>query len=146
MKIKWPINAEMHAYMAGRQRMNRVSCLKSKAEAWIYSLLKPSGLTWTRQAQWGYRLFDFWCAELGIAVEVDGPEHKKNWDAFRDDHNYRVSGILVIRIPNFDNAAAANALIKIGKSTSWNERRASLGLDRVDGGDRKVKRRGRHRR
>ena len=34
--------------------------------------LAATGHRWSRQAIWGKRIFDFWCATLGIAVEVDG--------------------------------------------------------------------------
>lgn len=105
------------------QAKNKKSSRRSKAESWMKDKLASTGKKWSRQAQWGYRLFDFWNHELGIAVEVDGPEHDKEYDAFRDRHNLKRSGILVLRVRNFNEKDAEVAITTINEASSWKERR-----------------------
>lgn len=95
--------------------------------------LKTTGYKWKRQRQWGYRLFDFWNTKIGIAVEVDGLTHDKNYDAIRDEYNYKTSGILVLRVRNFNEDDASKVLAQIADSCTWNERRAQLGLKPIGG-------------
>lgn len=90
------------------------------------SKLSLTGRKWTRQAMWGYRLFDFWCHELGIAVEVDGPEHNQEYDVARDRYNYFRSGILVLRVRNFNEADADKAIKAIESSEAWKTRKEKL--------------------
>jgi len=85
--------------------------------------LRTTPHKWTKQAMWGYRLFDFWSDELGVAVEVDGLEHNAAYDAYRDRYNWCRSAILVLRVKNFDEADAAAALEAISKAETWEERR-----------------------
>lgn len=125
---KRPWKKEHHAHMKMRQRQNLVNCKKSDAEQWMLAKLKKTGHKWKRQAQWGWRLFDFWNYKLGIAVEVDGPEHDKALDAERDMDNWEVSRILVIRVRNFNEADAKAAIEKIANAETWNDRRAAAGL------------------
>ena len=89
--------------------------------------LVSTGKKWTRQAMWGCRLFDFWCHEIGCAVEVDGPEHNAKFDAARDQYNYLRSAIVVLRVRNFDEASADDALRQIESMAPWRERRAQVG-------------------
>lgn len=121
--MRWPKNKEEHAYMKMMQAKNKKSSRRSKAESWMKDKLASTGKKWSRQAQWGYRLFDFWNHELGIAVEVDGPEHDKEYDAFRDRHNLKRSGILVLRVRNFNEKDAEVAITTINEASSWKERR-----------------------
>ena len=57
--MKWPINAEQHAYMKGRQEQNVEQSRRNPNELWMFERLQRTGYKWRRQAQWGYRLFDF---------------------------------------------------------------------------------------
>lgn len=127
-KLRRPVDKETHAYMKERQKQNIVSCKKSKAEDWMKDKLAETGLKWRRQAEWGYRLFDFWNHKLGIAVEVDGKEHNKEYDSYRDKYNYERSGIIVLRVRNFNEDDAITALSVIGKTEDWLERRKKMGL------------------
>lgn len=126
--MKWPVRKEHHAYMREKQLQNSERARDNQNENWMRDILDHSGYEWTRQAQWGFRLFDFWNHRLGIAVEVDGPEHNKPYDAIRDQENYQTSGILVLRVRNLNEEDAAEALGLIVLSDTWNERRAGLGL------------------
>jgi very-short-patch-repair endonuclease len=115
--------------MQGRQDQNRARAERNKNENWLAGQLQVTGHRWTRQAAWGYRIFDFWCHELGIAVESDGPEHRPDYDAYRDEYNLRRSGIVVLRIRNMNEADLADALRLVAESETWKERKKRLGLD-----------------
>lgn len=129
----------MHAYMKERKKQNQEQCKYSQAEAWMYEKLKSqTKFKWTRQAQWGYRLFDFWSGLLGCAVEVDGPEHDADYDNYRDEYNFRRSGIVVLHVRNFREDDATDALNVIGKLTNHRDRKIQLG---ISGNTREVRRR-----
>lgn len=134
--LKWTVNKEQSDYMKHRQQENIERSLRNPNENWMAERLKETGMKWTRQARWGYRLFDFWNKDKGIAVEVDGPEHRKDVDAFHDDENYKISGILVIRVRNRNEADADKAIKTIKSAGTWHDRRVLLGI-RVDGKRRK---------
>lgn len=130
--LRWPSRAEQHAYMKERQRQNIVRAAVNPNENWLARRLASTGLTWTRQALWGYRIFDFWCHELGIAIESDGPEHDRAYDAYRDEYNLRRSGIVVLRVRNRNESDLRDALNVVSASVPWTVRRERLGL-RVPG-------------
>ena len=90
--------------------------------------LHTTGLKWTQQARWGYRIYDFWCASLGLAVEIDGFTHNPAWDQLRDQQDYQRSGIIVLRVRNFNEEDARATLIAIATALTWNDRRLGLGL------------------
>lgn len=127
--LRWPTTQEKAQYMKERQIQNRINCVKNRNENWMKAKLAGTGFKWTRQAQWGYRLFDFWCHELGIAIEVDGPEHNKHVDNYRDEYNFRRSGIIVLHVRNNNDGDADEALAFISKSDKWSDRRNALGLN-----------------
>lgn len=133
MKVRWPSSVEDSEYMRMRQRQNMHNSLSNHNENWFAEKLTRARIKYRRQAQWGFRLFDFWIASKGVAVEIDGPEHNAHkaraQDAYRDEYNYRRSAILVIRVPNGDEASAAAAIQKIHGECSWEDRRAQLGLN-----------------
>lgn len=118
--------------MALRKSENVKQSQKSKAEAWMAGRIQETGIRWTRQAQWGHRLFDFWSAALGIAVEVDGPEHDAAYDLYRDEYNFRRSAIVVVRVPNFSDEDASKAVGFIRNERTWNERKTYLKVGDMD--------------
>lgn len=128
-KLRWCCDSKSSEYMRMRKEQNLARALTNKNENWMADLLATTGLKWTRQAQWGYRRFDFWCAHLGVAVEVDGAEHREDYDAYRDEYNFRRSGIIVLRVRNLSAEDAAAALEAIGKQSPWKERRVAMGLN-----------------
>ena len=85
--------------------------------------LAATGLMWIRQARWKGRIFDFWCREKGLAVEVDGPEHKAEKDRQSDELAYKVGKIVVIRVRNMNDADAQRAVKEILSSPSWSDRK-----------------------
>lgn len=134
MKIKkpkhyaWPTNKEQAAHMKMRQKQNLLIAKTNKAENWMKEQLEKTSYKWTRQSIWGIRLFDFWCHKLGVAIEVDGAEHNKKRDWGKDMIDFQVSGIIVLRVKNFNQVDADQALEKIKHMETWNERRIKLGL------------------
>jgi len=126
--MNYPWNAEQAAHMKMRQKQNLEISLRNPNEHWMADKLSQTNVKWSRQSQRGFRIFDFWCHTLGIAVEVDGPEHNKRYDAFRDSENLRVSGIVVLRVRNRNERDAKKALDFISRAETWNERRARMGL------------------
>lgn len=128
--LRWQTNAEETAYMKMRQSENRIRCARNPNENWMRDKLKATPFKWTRQPTWGYRIFDFFSQVLGVAIEVDGPEHDAGYDAYRDEYNFRRSGLVVIRVRNRNEQDAAFALAAIAVIDTWKERRAKMGLDR----------------
>lgn len=126
-----PHNTELHKHMKMRQRQNLIIAIRNPNENWLKKKLEEqTDLKWTRQAIWGFRLFDFWNSKKGIAVEVDGPDHdkKKFRDSIRDNYNFKRSGVLVFRIKNLCEEEASIAIEMINKECLWWERRKNLGL------------------
>jgi len=124
----WPTTKEESEHMRMRQIQNKIVSKFNSAENLVFDYLKTTDYKWTRQAIWGVRLFDFWCGKLGIAIEVDGEEHDSKRDFGRDRVDFKVSGIVVIRVRNYNIDDIKKALLKVKSSENWNERRASLGL------------------
>lgn len=130
--MRWPTTKAESDYLRARRKQNLMQSASSKAESWAFEILRDgTGLKWTRQSQWGYRIFDFWNAQKGIAVELDGPEHRKDYDAARDKYNYERSGILVLRVKNFDTFGMTQVLNQICAASSWAERRAGMDLKKA---------------
>ena len=127
--LRYPTNRKEHEYMKGRQQQNRANCIKNENERWFLDKLGKTAYKWTQQAQWGYRIFDFWSFELGVAIEIDGSEHKVDNDHYRDEYNFRRSGIVVLRVRNRNEEDAALALGLIEKLGTWHTRRSQLGLN-----------------
>jgi len=117
--------------MAKRQNQNRARNIK--AEEWFAAKLPATGLEWTRQASWGFRLFDFWCHAIGVAIEVDGPEHDVYADELRDQLDFNRSGIIVLHVRNWQEHDADEALANVQRYPSWNARRKSLGKPLIRG-------------
>lgn len=100
--LNWNTTAEDAAYMRMRQIQNLATSSRNPNEQWVARRLEELGLKFNRQTIWGRRLFDFWNPVLGIAIEVDGKDHDADYDAYRDEYNFRRSGIVVLRLPNRD--------------------------------------------
>jgi very-short-patch-repair endonuclease len=105
----------------------------NKAENRMFDKLTPLrefGIRFNRQCIRGTRIFDFRCKERGIAIEVDGGYHQEEWkkskDLKYDTYNKEYSGIILIRIPNFDEEAANEAIKTILCTNAWQERRYFL--------------------
>lgn len=124
--LNWNTTKEDHAYMKVRKFQNIASSLNNPNENWMASLLD---LKWSRQAIWGKRLFDFWNPVLGIAIEVDGFEHNPKYDSYRDEYNFRRSGIVVLRVRNRNEMDAERAFAFVKCADGWMKRKSKLGID-----------------
>lgn len=120
--------------MKMRKKQNLIICRKNQNENWMAEKLRTSGHRWSRQAQWGWRLFDFWNHELGIAIEVDGPNHDKAKDAEIDALFFKKSGIVTLRVRNKNESDAAQVLLFISNTNTWNDRRLAMGLSVIRNG------------
>lgn len=129
--MRWPTTKVESDYLAKRKRQNVAQSAKSRAETWANNILANTGENWTRQAQWGYRIFDFWNARKGIAVEIDGPEHDAAYDAARDEYNFLRSGILVLHVKNFNETDMQEALEVIKTTKLWSDRRRCMNLKKA---------------
>jgi very-short-patch-repair endonuclease len=131
--LRYPTKSDEHAYMKMRKQQNVATSGKSRAENWFLNQhLEPikifPGLKFSRQAVWGYRIFDFWFAEKGVCIEVEGPEHNAGYDQYRDQYNFLLSGIVVLRVKNFNEDDAEIATTKLLLECSWAKRREAMGL------------------
>jgi very-short-patch-repair endonuclease len=122
--MRWIVRSDQAEYMRERQKQNKSKIVE--AELWAKKKLKFTGHKWNTQTIWGCRLFDFWCHKLGIAVEIDGLTHDKNYDAARDQYNFYRSGIIVLRVPNYDETAMAAALQTIADADTWEVRKVKM--------------------
>lgn len=127
--LRWPTKADKHEYMRDRQDKNIERALENRNENWLAKHFADTGHKWTREAVWGYQIFDFWCHKLGIAIESDGPEHRPDYDAYRDEYNLRRSGVLVVRIRNMNESDLKVVLQEIAAAESWAMRWERLGLN-----------------
>lgn len=114
--------------MRMRAEQNKDRSRHNKNEQWAKDILDSTGYKWTPQAQWGYRIFDFWCAKLGVAVEIDGPEHNADYDGYRDEYNFRRSAVVVIRVRNTNDQDMQKAISMLGRIGTWQDRREQMGL------------------
>jgi hypothetical protein len=132
MARDWPTNHDDHVRMKHRQVKSRANT--DPADVWMQRfLIRQTGVKWTPRAQWGYRLFDFWCHRLGVAVELATDDADADQES--DRAAYDRSAILVVRVRGFNADDAAHAVDIIKQATSWNERRAKCGMARIWGAD-----------
>ena len=86
-------------YMTGLARELRKNPTESEQRLW--DVLRRNnffGLHFRRQVPFGRYIFDFYCAKMKVALEIDGPSHddRKEYDATRDAAA-RASAITVLR-------------------------------------------------
>lgn len=90
--------------LLGFREDNITRAITNKSENLVSSLLpnslKGKKITWERQYLIGYRILDFYCPELKIAIEVDGTEHDRQYDRYRDEYLFRVENIITFRVRN----------------------------------------------
>jgi very-short-patch-repair endonuclease len=128
-RLNWITDADGHAYMRMRQSQNTCRSQLNPNENWMDSILKDASLDFTRQAIWGKRVFDFWNSSLGIAIEVDGSDHEARYDQYRDEYNFRRSGIVVLRVTNRNTVDAMLVINRIKSEVKWKVRKEMLGLN-----------------
>lgn len=127
-QLRWTTNVEQADYMRGRVAENLARSARNQNEQWAANRLSETPYRWKPQAQWGYRIFDFWCQFLGVAVEIDGPDHDPEYDAYRDEYNFRRSGIVVLRVRNKNEQDMDDAIAMLDRIEGWTARRLDMGL------------------
>jgi hypothetical protein len=124
--MRWPVNHEQSEYMRKLQREARMPGRSHESENWADGILRTGCLKWTRKAIWGCRLFNFWNARKGVAIELDGP--KPDAGDEEDRHARERSGIAVYRVKSFDESQLRSAMSKAECLEDWGIRRDRLGI------------------
>ena len=105
---------------------------RSPAENEANKIIKTYGFKYTRQAIWHTRLFDFWFGIKGVAIEIDGGTHnnpgQKLKDKISDKHFYNISGIIVIRVKDYDLDGIRKIMDRLQFADSWQDRRKKMGI------------------
>lgn len=113
-----------------RMHVYRDRCLKTAVnnqnENWFAQKLDKVKIRYKRQRIMGLRIFDFFIADLGCAIEIDGPEHDAKYDEYRDIYNYLRSAIVILRVKNKSEEDALSAIDFINRLEKWPERRKKL--------------------
>ena len=85
-------------------RKLRNNATREENRVW-YDCLKRLPYTFQRQKPFGDYIVDFFCAEAGLIIEIDGSQHYTEealeYDKRRDDY-LRNRGFEVLRISNYD--------------------------------------------
>ena len=138
MSAPFITDGESASHMQRMHVLNSAAAKNNSNELWAADSLNSTGLKWKRQAIWGYRIFDFWNGNLGCAVEIDGPEHDPAYDAYRDEYNFRRSGVVVLRVRNGNKDDLERAIALIAKLPSLANRKVQL---RIIGNTKQQRRR-----
>ena len=100
---------------SGKPLVQRARVLRKKqtpAEAALWEALRAGqclGLKFRRQHQVGPHILDFYCAQVKLAIELDGAQHRAPSGKAQDharDHSLHSLGIKVLRFPNATPIAA----------------------------------------
>ncbi len=108
----WEASSWMHhgrgrgGYLQQRAREMRKDPTPSEAELWtILEKGRCAGWSFTRQHRMEPYIVDFYCAELRLAIEVDGAAHQSRWrqkmDLQRQD-NLERKGVRFLRFRNWE--------------------------------------------
>ncbi|MEA2552283.1 MAG: hypothetical protein QOJ65_459 [Fimbriimonadaceae bacterium] len=75
----------------------------SEKKLWSFLRHKRLGFLFRRQYPVGHYSLDFYCPEVKVCVEVDGPHHAdREWKDAERDQYLEALGVLTIRIPSKD--------------------------------------------
>ena len=93
--------ATKYLYQRARELRNN----STHAEEILRGFLKtkPFGIKFRRQHPYSIYILDFYCHELNLAIEIDGPIHrfKEDYDCERTEY-LESAGLKVIRFSNLD--------------------------------------------
>ncbi len=124
-------------HMRKRKKQNLESCKKSKAEWWFYRKLKDLQklfkFNFKRQIIRDCRLLDFWIAELWIWIEIDWDSHsdRKDYDKRYDLYHMNEKWIIILRVRNFNECDANDAIRHIKKSNNRFERCKEMWIEKA---------------
>ena len=95
----------------------------SELESFVFKELSKTGLKWTFQSVWRWRVFDFWCDEIGCAIEIDNSD-----STIEDDlSDFKRSAIVVLRVYS-DSLNMEKLKLDISILDKWMDRRNKYGL------------------
>lgn len=128
-KIKTPCTREASERLRGYKYKNLSNSLRNPNENWFAGLLDESCVySFGRQKLWGHCIFDFWCAKIGVVIEIDGKNHNAEKDRIRDEINFNRSGIVTLRVRNMNEEDAEIAIQEANSELIWWQRRQFIGL------------------
>lgn len=133
MSLEWPMTKTEAAEIKQQKTMALAGALQHPAHQWMAQKLRLSGLRMNPQAAWGWRLFDFWCAEKGVAIDLIEPGDATDYTDVDLKELFR-SGILIRRLRHFDNNEADYLIQMTKEEPFWNARRAQMGLKPIGSG------------
>jgi very-short-patch-repair endonuclease len=95
------------AHLSSRMRVNARELRRTQTPAeykvWWWLRDRTLGCKFRRQVPMGAYVLDFYCAELRLAIELDGPQHEdvaiNEYDSARTVFLHE-RGIEVVRMPN----------------------------------------------
>ena len=98
------MNDRRNSKLTPAARSLRKNMTKEERRLW-YDFLKDLHVTVNRQKVIGSYIVDFYCAEAGLVIEIDGSQHYdaegKAADAVRDEY-LKAQGLKVLRYSNAD--------------------------------------------
>lgn len=129
-----PTEKEQQAKLREYQKINKQKTRHNVSEWWMKGFLndleKETRIRFKEQCLRWNRIFDFWCANLWIAVEVDwwyhNEQRKKENDEKYDRYYYLRSGILVIRVRPFHTWDIYECIQRIKKEKPRSVRRRDM--------------------
>jgi very-short-patch-repair endonuclease len=104
---------------------------------WKQLRQRPGGMKFRRQHPAGPFVLDFYCDDLGLAIEVDGEAHNRGNRPERDgnrDRWLREQGIEVLRIAASDVLKDMDAVIRLIKARANPLHQPSAGPPPLQGG------------
>jgi very-short-patch-repair endonuclease len=94
------LRARMPGWKSDAARTMRANPTPAEARLWqALRARQLAGKKFRRQVLMLGFIVDFYCAALGLVVEVDGPQHDAAYDAWRDTI-FAQHGIHVVRVSN----------------------------------------------
>lgn len=99
-------NTDSKKFIREVQKKQKKITLKNPAENWFSMKIKNdlSKFTFSRQKKMGFRVFDFWCKKIRVAIEIDGKQHNRQWDLLRDQKYQERFHLKVYRIWAFNES------------------------------------------
>ena len=82
---------------------------------WHWLRQRPDGIKFRRQHPTGPYVFDFFCGDARLAIEVDGDAHSRGDQPQRDairDHWLQSAGITTLRVPAVELLNDADAVLR----------------------------------
>ena len=120
MKRRRPTPQQKHKSRMKRYRKQTLRVARRNPhEKWMKEILENTGLRWLPQHIFGNRIFDFFCPQLGVAVEVDGDDHSPDWDHYRDADNWWSRRVIVLRVRNHNGEDADRMLKDLPAIGQW---------------------------